>query len=123
VFAYVIPFGLLAAAVLSGLYVGLGLLSFWLTDATPVYWVTQKLLFTLGGLMLPLALYPEWVQRVAFVTPFPALLSGPAGFVIGASPSEAGELLLRLAFWGVLIFATVHVMFWRGTRSLQVNGG
>ena len=44
---WVLPFGMLAAAVLAELYVALGLLSFWLTDATPLYWVAGKLVFVL----------------------------------------------------------------------------
>ena len=50
-----LPFGLAAAALLTALHVWIGLLAFWLHDVSPVYWVCQKLLFVLGGLMLPLA--------------------------------------------------------------------
>lgn len=119
---WVFPFGLVAAAVLAELYVALGLLSFWLTDATPLYWVAGKLMFTLGGLMLPLELYPEWIQRVAWFTPFPSLLSGPAGFVLHGA-GGAPWLLLALLAWGGLLFGLVELLFWRATRSLTLSGG
>lgn len=51
-----------------------GLSAFWLHDATPLYWVWQKGNFVLGGLMVPLVLYPEWLQWIAFGTPFYATL-------------------------------------------------
>lgn len=119
---WLLPFGLTASAVLAQLFVGLGLASFWLTDATPLYWVVGKLSFVLGGLMLPLELYPSWLQRVAALTPFPALLSQPASFVLHG-PGEALALALRLALWASLLFVTVEVLFWRATRSLQLGGG
>jgi ABC-2 type transport system permease protein len=118
---WLVPFGLLAAAVLAELYVALGLLSFWLTDATPLYWVASKLVFVLGGLMLPLELYPTWVQRIAWFTPFPSLLSGPASFVIH-EPSFAPWLLLRLLFWALCLFGLTELLFWRARRALQLGG-
>jgi ABC-2 type transport system permease protein len=116
------PFGLAASAVLAQLFVALGLVSFWLTDATPLYWVVGKLSFVLGGLMLPLELYPGWLQRVAAVTPFPALLSQPAGFVLHGT-GAASALALRLVLWAVFLFAVVELLFWRAARSLELGGG
>jgi ABC-2 type transport system permease protein len=120
---FAVPFGLLASAVLAELYVALGLLSFWLTDATPLYWVAGKLVFILGGLMLPLELYPRWLQLLARCTPFPSLLAGPAGFLIHAPGSVAAGLALRLLLWALLLFGLVELLFWRATRALQLNGG
>jgi ABC-2 type transport system permease protein len=119
----VVPFGLLASLVVAELFVALGLLSFWLTDATPLYWVAGKLVFILGGLMLPLELYPRWLQLLAWCTPFPSLLAGPAGFVLQAPGTACGWLLLRLVLWAFLLFGTVELLFSRATRSLQVSGG
>jgi len=123
VFVYVVPFGLCAAALVSVLYIGIGLLAFWLTDVSPIFWVWQKLLFILGGLMLPLELYPTWVQRVGALTPFPSLLSGPAGFIIGSSHSQAGALALSLSGWAAVVALAFGALFRRATRSLQLGGG
>jgi len=120
---WLLPFGLVASAILAELYVALGLLSFWLTDATPLYWVASKLLFVLGGLMLPLELYPRWLQLVAHCTPFPSLLSGPGGFLIHGPERVAPWLALRLLLWASLLFGLVELLFWRARRSLQVSGG
>jgi ABC-2 type transport system permease protein len=114
--------GLLASAILAELYVALGLVAFWLRDATPLYWVAGKLLFILGGLMLPLELYPRWLQVVAACTPFPVLLAGPAGFLLHPG-GVAWLLALRLLFWGGFLFGLVELVFWRATRSLQLDGG
>jgi ABC-2 type transport system permease protein len=123
VLGYVIPFGIAAMGLVYALYVLVGLTAFWLGDVSPIFWITQKLLFVLGGLMLPLSIYPEWMQRAAYGTPFPVMLAGPAGFLIGASEAEAWRLAFDLVLWSGIIGAAAHLMFRRAIRRLQVNGG
>ena len=121
--ATVVPFGLVAAALITALHLWIGLLAFWLQDVSPVYWVCQKLMFVLGGLMLPLDLYPDFIQRVAAVTPFPSVLAGPASFVLPAPIVTPGELARNLAIWcGVTAFA-VWWVFRRAATALTINGG
>lgn len=122
VLGWLLPFGLVASLLLSTLYLAMGLLAFWLTDATPLYWVLGKLLFILGGLMLPLELYPPWLQSVARLTPFPYLLAGPAGFLVHGTSGALG-LAVRLIAWAGASCALIEVLFWRARRSLALGGG
>lgn len=123
VFLRVVPFGLVAAAVITGLYLWIGLLAFWLQDVSPVYWVWQKLMFVLGGLMLPLQVYPEFIRRVAAVTPFPSVLGDPASFVLHDAGANEAVLAWRLAFWGCITASAVWWVFRRALTALTINGG
>ena len=64
-------------------HAAIGCAAFWLQDASPVYWIWQKFNFVLGGLILPLSLYPEWLQKVAYLSPFSALLNGTGRCAFG----------------------------------------
>ena len=119
----VVPFGFAASALITALYLGIGLLAFWLQDVAPVYWVWQKLMFSLGGLMLPLELYPAFVQRAALFTPFPSLLAAPASFVLGTHLVTPGALAGRLAGWSVVTALGVVWIFRRAVSRLTINGG
>jgi len=121
--AIVVPFGIAGAVLLTALHVWIGLLAFWMQDVSPVYWVCQKLLFVLGGMMLPLHLYPEVVQRLAALTPFPALLAAPASFVFGAGLLAPAALAARLALWCVMVALGMRWTFTRAVRVLTINGG
>lgn len=77
----------------------LGLLDVWGQYARPAYWVWQKALFVLGGLMLPLTLYPEWLQKIAYATPFPAMISLPASLMLQHDAAGLGGILLNQLFW------------------------
>jgi ABC-2 type transport system permease protein len=121
-FVYLVPFGLLAMVLVYMLYVAIGLTAFWIGDVSPLFWIAQKLLFIFGGLMLPLSLYPGWMQRVAYATPFPSMLAGPAGFMVGDG-AHVGWLARGLGLWSVALTLLVYVLYHLAARRLQVNGG
>jgi ABC-2 type transport system permease protein len=115
-------FGLVAAALLTSLHVGIGLLAFWLNDVSAVYWVWQKLLFILGGLILPLEIYPGPMQTAASFTPFPIILAGPASFVLGTGASPL-RLAQWLVFWSAASAAVITWIFRRATAGVTIHGG
>ncbi len=120
---FVVPFGLAASALVTALYLGIGLLAFWLQDVAPVYWVWQKLMFVLGGLLLPLELYPTLIQRAAAFTPFPWLLAAPASFMLGTPLVSASALAGSLVLWSAATALTVSWMFRRAVSTVTINGG
>jgi ABC-2 type transport system permease protein len=122
-FATVVPFGIFAAALLTALHLGIGLLAFWLQDISPVFWVWQKLMFVLGGLMLPLTLYPTLLQTVAALTPFPALLAWPASFMLGTGGMTPGALGRNLLIWSCVTGLVLYALFRRAVSALTINGG
>ena len=121
--AVAIAFGVLAAVVMTLYHVAIGVAAFWLGDVAPAYWIWQKLLFVLGGLLLPLQFYPALILRVARLTPFPALLAGPASLATGEPLMSAGALVLTLALWALVGWVVASAAFSRAVRQLHVNGG
>lgn len=119
----VVPFGLAASALVTGWYLGIGLLSFWLEDVAPVYWVWQKLMFVLGGLLLPLELYPAFIQRAASFTPFPSVLAAPASFMLATPLVSPGALAGALVLWSGVTALAVSWMFRRAASTVTINGG
>jgi ABC-2 type transport system permease protein len=115
--------GVAAAAVLLLCYAAIGLCAFWLHDCTPVYLVWQKVLFVLGGLMVPLSVYPKWLQAFALRLPFASMLYGPGQLVADPNPQRALGLLLELGVWIVLVGILVLGLERRGRRALELTGG
>ena len=69
---FALPLGVFATGLALLSTAAIGLSAFWIVDTSPVYWIWQKLAFVLGGLLLPLELYPEWLRVIARFSPFPA---------------------------------------------------
>lgn len=120
--ALVLPVGLAAAALVTALQLGLGILAFWLGDIGPVSWVWQKLLFVFGGLLMPIQLYPAAVRAIAPWTPFPAVLSGPASIVI-APGVDVVRLVRDLVGWSALTGVMLVWLSRRAIAALEANGG
>lgn len=119
----VVPVGVLAGGLMTGMNLGIGLLAFWLGDVSPVSWVWQKLLFVFGGLLMPIELYPNIVRQLAPLTPFPSVLSGPASIVLHQSASGALMVAGGIVWWGVVTAIVVSLIFRRALGALTVNGG
>jgi ABC-type uncharacterized transport system permease subunit len=77
----------------------------------------------LGGLMLPLQVYPAFIRRAAAFTPFPTVLADPASFMLRAGGTDAATLAVTLALWGAATGAGVQWLFRRAAAALTVNGG
>ena len=120
---FVVPLGLLAVAVGLMFHAAIGLGAFWLQDCAPIYWIWQKLAFILGGLLLPLEIYPAWLREIALWTPFSALMHGPGRMSFGWDPAFAGLVTLRLLLWAAVAALLLVVVYRRALRVLDVNGG
>jgi len=118
-----LPLGLLAStlAVLSTAAIGVS--AFWIVDTSPIYWIWQKLAFVLGGLMLPLELYPDWLRAAARFSPFPAMLWGPGRMAFGFAPGAALETLAELVVWGTLAALLLVWLARRARTRIALAGG
>src|SRR5262249_17546215 len=65
-FLSMILLGILASLVALLFQIAIGLSAFWLQEVGPFYWIWEKMLFVLGGLMIPLTAYPSYIQKIAF---------------------------------------------------------
>ncbi len=96
-----------------------GLLELWGPHARPAHWINQKFTFLLGGLILPLAVYPDGLRQFAASTPYAAMLHGPASLVFGPSAAEAITMLVPLLLWlGVMAVGVL----WLYQRVLDTVG-
>jgi len=77
----------------------------------------------LGGLMLPLELYPAFIQRAAAVTPFPSLLAAPASFMLETPLVSPEALAGALVVWSGATAFAVSWMFRRAASTVMINGG
>jgi ABC-2 type transport system permease protein len=95
-------------------------IAFWIRDAGSVWFLYMKAVFILGGMIIPLELLPEWVERVAMLLPFAAMAYAPARLAAGFVEPEL--LLVQVLWIGVLAVGAVAA-FRAGERRLQVVGG
>ena len=115
-----IPMLILAVAINVAAQHAFAAAAFWLDDAKSTWFLYQKLIFLLGGMLLPLELLPGAMETVSRLLPFWTMAYVPARS-LGGYP-EPGLLLIQGLWLGVLTLAALGV-FRMGERRLQVVGG
>lgn len=101
----------------------IGLSAFWVQEVSPFNWIWEKFLFLLGGLILPLTVYPEWLQTIAHFTPFPAILGERSALVFDFSFGNIAYVTGSLLSWGAIGIICLALLYRRGLRILNIEGG
>ena len=94
--------------------------AFWLNDAKAAWFLYLKFVFLLGGMLMPLQLFPVWLERVSWLLPFWTMAYAPARL---ASGHLDVWLFGAQAAWLVALFGISGAIFAAGERRLEVAGG
>ena len=124
-FAHIIPIvaSLFLATFLSSIMYGIiGLLAFWVEEATPFAWILQKFNM-LFGLFFPPEFFPAWLQPIITYSPVYATVSGPSKLLANFSLELFAQVSITQAVYLVLFTAIGLVVFKFGTRKVSNNGG
>ncbi|KAB3529145.1 ABC transporter permease [Alkaliphilus serpentinus] len=105
------------------IYMSLALSAFWMEENTAFMWIYSKLIFTLGGMLIPLEMFPGWLEGLAKNLPFAYVTYGPAKLAVSFNYSNfIHTIAYQLGYLLIFILLSMAV-FRRGGRALNVNGG
>jgi ABC-2 type transport system permease protein len=78
----------------------------------------------LGGLYVPIALFPHWLLIVATATPFPSVMMYPVDVISGLGGARtAAVLVLAQLAWLAGLAAVGQWLTRAGRHRLEVQGG
>lgn len=104
------------------MYTLMGLLAFWIEDASPFVRVVEKIMVVLGGSVVPIALLPNAARNVIEFIPFTA--TGFPAQVTSPDFLAHAPRLLVIEFGWVVFFAVFLMVVWRkAQKRVEVNGG
>lgn len=101
----------------------IGLLSFWVEDTYAFNLIYSRLVMLLGGMMIPLNVFPEPLASIARALPFSYMIYGPARMWVDPSFDFFVEMLVKLAIALLVAGALLALAFRAGLRNVTVNGG
>lgn len=102
---------------------GIGLGAFWIEDTSSIYLIYTRVSMILGGLLIPIDLFPDAVGAIARALPFAAMIHGPARLVLSPGLGEVPRLFAMLG--GSLVLAG-GVVWWEygvARNRVTVQGG
>lgn len=118
-----IPAVLLSTTLASFIYKSISYLSFWLTQVKALSWSTTSLISVLSGSLFPLALYPEWIQKILHLLPFRQMAEFPTQlFLHTLTPQNIFEGFLLQIFWIFIFIGITHGIWKRGVKHYEGAG-
>jgi len=104
-------------------YLVIGLCAFWIENTSGLVLIYSRTTMMLGGVLLPISLFPDSVQRALSLLPFAAVVYGPARMFVDPSVASLATLLVRQAA-GITAFGLVAwAVYATAIRRVHAHGG
>jgi ABC-2 type transport system permease protein len=101
----------------------IGLSAFLVEEISPFMWIYQKFVFILGGFLIPLDFYPNWLQSIAKALPFAYMIYGPSKLFVSPSFGLFINIISLQIVWILVLGSILLLAYRRGVAFLTVNGG
>ena len=100
----------------------IGLISFFIEDANPFYWLYSKLILVVGTIF-PIEFFPSILQPIMKYSPIYVVSYGPAKLFVDFSVSKWIEVIIIQIIYMIVWFIIAHLIYKKGVKKLNVNGG
>jgi ABC-2 type transport system permease protein len=114
---------LLSAVLDAMIAVLIGLGAFFIEEVQPLHWIYSKLLMSVGGMFLPLDMFPAWLRRISDLLPFRFIIYAPARTFVAFEIDFFIRALVGQAMY-IVVIAAILTLVWRwGQRRVVTHGG
>lgn len=112
-----------AYCIASLMNMAIGITAFWIVNAKRIIFMYFAIMSIFSGMMIPISLFPQWLQKIAFLTPFPYLLHVPAEMILGQEnmPKMLTNIAIQILF--VMVFyAIIQTLYYFGVKKYEAVG-
>ena len=102
--------------------ISIGLISFFIEDSNPFYWLYSKLILVIGTIF-PIEFFPKVIQPILKYSPIYVTSYGPAKLFVDYDINKLVEILGIQFLYLVISIMICHLIYKKGVRNLNVNGG
>ena len=104
------------------LVITIGLISFFIEDSLPLYWLYSKLIL-IFGVLFPIEFFPLIIQKVLKFSPVFVTQYGPARLFVNFSWNEFFTIIIVQIMYLMITLAICNLVYKKGVKKLNVNGG
>lgn len=101
--------------------VGLG--AFWMEDTFGLMLVYSRVTMVLGGMLIPLQLFPDWLRGPLQWLPFSSIVYGPSRLLVHPENTEFVKVVLNQGIWIAIFGVAVAAIYSVALRRIAANGG
>lgn len=98
--------------------------TFWLFDNRGTDQLVTFIVMFFGGLLLPINLFPPWLEAIARALPFASMIQLPAEIYLGTHSGTAIVAVLgQQLLWAVVLMGVGRMLLSTATRRVVIQGG
>ncbi len=101
----------------------LGIFALWLEDAKSLEFVYNKIVFTLGGMLIPLEIFPTWLYKLSLLLPFSLVAYYPSKLFVSFSMMLFFKILLLEIIWIIIFVILATIAYKICIKKISINGG
>ncbi len=113
---------LLATIINILLITSIALISFYIEDANPFFWLYSKMILILGTIF-PIEFFPVFLQPIFKYSPIYVVSYGPAKLFVDFNWNSCLEIFVLQFIYLIIGILLSNFMYKKGVRKLNVNGG
>ena len=102
--------------------ISIGLVSFYIEDSSPLYWMYSKFVILLG-VIFPIEFFPIGVQKFLTYTPIYVTAYGPAKVFVDFSMDKYLSIIIAQVIYVFVSYGICMAIYGSGAKRLNVNGG
>lgn len=111
-----------ATIISSLLIIAIGLFSFVIEDSNPFYWLYSKVILILGTLF-PIEYFPKFIQPMISLSPVYVVSYGPAKLFVDFSLNNFLTIICSQIIYILISYLICLLIYKKGVKNLNVNGG
>lgn len=100
----------------------IGLVSFFIEDSGPLYWVYSKVILVLGTIF-PIEYFPSILQKILQYSPVYVVSYGPAKLFVDFSMDNAIKVIVAQLVYIIISYSLCNLIYRKGVKRINVNGG
>ena len=124
---YVLPFIMITAFLAITLHflmmASFALFALWFENAQALEFIYSKIVFTIGGMLIPLELFPAWISGISMFLPFSYVAYHPAKLFVAFSFQNFIQVATMQIVWVTVFLLIAIIMYKTYIKRLQINGG
>ena len=113
---------LLATIISTLLITAIGLISFFIEDSGPFYWIYSKFILVLGTIF-PIEYFPIFIQKILKFSPIFVVSYGPAKLFVDFSYRNAIIIIVAQIIYIFISYLLCLLLYKKGVKKINVNGG
>ena len=117
-----IPIYFFAILIMGLISILISLSSFWVEESKPFHNIYSKFIL-IFGIFFPIEMFPKLVGNILKYTPVYSVSYGPASLIINYSFKSFLSILLSQTITILIVIALIAIVYKKGVRNLNVNGG